>query len=153
MSHLYNAIESTPDVRGHACFGLQALCPNARSKIKVPNNRLLTCSLDIDSATQLQYPNDNRWDYALEYNNETFFIEVHPAHTSEIPTVLAKLAWLQQWLKNRAPLIEETKSLNHHPYYWICSGKYAISPISPQARLLATKKIKPLSFWNFNALK
>lgn len=43
----------------------------------MPDNSKLEGSVDIDKATAKIYPNDNRWDYALSYDGEEFFIVVH----------------------------------------------------------------------------
>ena len=85
------AVEHTDDVRGNFQTGLKAVRGTERQKIIVPDTRKISGSLDIDTLTQTKYPADNRWDYAIEYDQETFFIEVHPGSTSDVATVLAKL--------------------------------------------------------------
>ena len=129
-SLLKTAVDKTEDVKGQFKAGLGAIKGSEKQKIVVPDTRKITGSLDIDASTASKYPKANRWDYAVEYNKETFFIEVHPGSTSEIPTVIAKLAWLKQWLKEQAPEIGALKPKNKQPYYWVYTNKFAILPNS-----------------------
>ena len=118
----------------------------------VPNPRLIGGSLDIDSSTKTKYPDDFRWDYAVEYNNETFFIEVHPGSTTEIQTVIAKLNWLKQWLKEKASEIDALKPKDKRPYHWIFTSKFAILPNSRYAKLLSSHGIIPTKQWDYSKL-
>ena len=146
------AVDKTEDVKGQFKTGLGAVKGNERQKIVVPYTRKITGSLDIDTSTAAKYPKANRWDYALEYDNETFFIEVHPGSTSEIPTIIAKLIWLKQWLKEKAPEIDVLKPKDKQPYHWIYTSKFAILPNSKYARQLAQKNIMPVKQWNYSSL-
>ena len=101
-SLLKTAVEHTDDVKGNFKAGLGAIKNNERQKFVLPDPRLIGGSLDIDSSTKTLYPDAFRWDYAVEYDKETFFIEIHPGSTSEIQTVIAKLDWLKHWLKEKA---------------------------------------------------
>ena len=152
-SLLKAAIDQTEDVKGHFKTGLEALKGNERQKIVVPDTRKITGSLDIDSSTKEKYPTANRWDYAIEYNQETFFIEIHPASTSDIPTVIAKLKWLKQWLKDKAPSINALKPQNKHPYHWIYTRKFSILPNSKYGRQLAQINMMPIKQWNYSNIK
>ena len=149
---LEQAVNMTPDVAGKFQIGLTAIKEEYRCKILVPDTRKIQGSLDIDSAMCSRYPHDNRWDYALGYNGETFFIEIHPGVTSEIPVVLSKLTWLKQWLKNNAPRIMETCPKNKSPYYWVFTNKFAILPNSTPGRILAKNKLIPMKVWNYSKL-
>ena len=153
MSRLSNAIEKTPEVQGNGKIGMGAIKGEYRSKIIVPNTRLLTCTLDIDGSVKNLYPNDNRWDYALEYNDEVFFVEFHPAETSAVAKMLVKLEWLKGWLTTKAPKINELKTTTHNPYHWIGSGSFNIIKTSSQYRKLAVAGMIPRSQWNYNLLK
>lgn len=153
MSKLAQAIEKTPDIKGHAQVGKNAIKGEYRSKIVVPNTKLLTCSVDIDNAVATLYPNENRWDYAIEYNKEVFFIEFHPAETSSVTVVLKKLEWLKEWLKKKAPKIDELKSAEHYPYYWIGSGSFNILKTSAQYRRLTEARLLPKTQWNYKNIK
>lgn len=146
------AVEQTDDVKGNFQTGLGAVLSTERQKIVVPDTRSILGSLDIDASTRTKYPQDNRWDYAIEYNQEVFFIEIHPASTSDVSTVLAKLEWLKWWLKNKAPEISALKSKNKQPYHWVYTKNYAILPGSKHAKQLAQKKLFPVKQWDYTSL-
>lgn len=134
------AINATPDVIGKYQRGLAALgCYSI--KIEVENPKLIDGSLDIDNAVKSLYPEDARWDYAVSYNGKVYFIEVHPAMTSEVTKILKKLAWLKLWLQQHAPLIDEIKS--ETPYHWLQVSNCTILPTSPQYRRLAAAGLCP----------
>lgn len=119
-----------------SCFkeGLGGVKGADKSKIVCPNTRDINGSVDIDGCLAKQYPSENRWDYAIGYQEKCYFVEIHPASTSEIDTVINKLTWLKAWLKKqRSPLL-----VNHAGFYWVASGKVSINKNSPQARKLAT---------------
>ena len=127
------------------------------AKYNIKNNtfslhRLLGGSVDIDAATVELYPNDNRWDYAFDYNGETFFIEVHTASTSETSTVLRKLEWLKVWLSEQAPEIDKLKSKKLPPFYWVQSKKYALPTHTPQYRKAVSAELIPIKEWNYELL-
>ena len=151
-SLLKTAADNTEDVKGQFKTGLGAVKRNERQKLVVPDTRKITGSLDIDSSTKEKYPQANRWDYAIEYDKETFFIEIHPASTSEIQTFLAKLSWLKQWLKEKAPEINALKPKNKQPYHWVYTSKFAILPNSKYARQLAQMNLIPVRQWNYSSL-
>ncbi len=149
-SALHDAIEQTPDVKGHYCKGLQALEDDS-SKIIVPQPRLIGGSLNIDKAVKGLYPDEARWDYALEYDGATYFVEVHPAFTGEVDKMKKKLAWLQNWLKTKAPEIDKLKS-SRHPYAWVYTGTFAIMKTSKQYKQLAQMGLLPTSSWDFEKM-
>jgi hypothetical protein len=131
------AIDKTPLLKDHLKNGLQALGSNS-SKVKPPDTRKCEGSVNIDDAIERQFPSSNRWDYAVGYNGRTYFIEVHPADTSEVKTVLEKLTWLKSFMVKNAPeLNKEPKS-----FHWISSGGVHILPNSPQAKRLALSGIR-----------
>jgi len=135
------AVEATLDITNCYQPGLLALGANS-TKVNPVNTRLLNGSVDIDSCTATNYPNANRWDYSFGYNDKAYFIEVHPANTSEVDVVIKKLEWLKTWLTNNAPRLNSLKA--DSPYYWVQSGKGAILPNSKQARKVAQAGIKPI---------
>ena len=71
-SLLKTAVEHTDDVKGNFKAGLGAIKNNERQKFVVPDPRLIGGSLDIDSSTRDKYPDDFRWDYAVEYKTKRF---------------------------------------------------------------------------------
>jgi len=126
-------VASTSDISSCIQIGLSAIRRTDRSKINCPNSRNINGSVDIDSCLASEYPHCNRWDYAIGYNHKCYFVEVHPASTSEIGTMINKLNWLKTWLRNQSsPLLS-----NHAGFHWIASGNVSISKGSPQARKLA----------------
>ena len=133
------AVESIPEVADGYRAGLQALESNA-SKIKVRDTRLLSGSIDIDKCTKGKYPEENRWDYAVGYNDKAYFIEIHGASPGEVKTVISKAEWLKSWLrKTGKPLLEIQAS---NTLYWIATGKVAILPTSNYRRNLDRHKIR-----------
>lgn len=146
------AVQKTPDVETAYRQGLQALKPGHALKISVPTPQNLTGSIDIDANTRNLYPEDPRWDYAISYNNEVFFIEVHPATTTEVDIIIKKLEWLKQWLKQRAPQIQALASTKSHPYYWIQSADCHISPQTSQYKKAAQNKILPKKQWSYTQI-
>jgi hypothetical protein len=135
------AIEQTPDVAVGFKFGLEAL-GNHRTKILLTNEQFLNGSIDIDTCTKKKYPDANRWDYALSYNELVYFVEIHPAKTSEVSIVLKKQKWLKDWLNNNAPLINQLKKAQP-AYYWISTKNIKILKTSPQYRQLTLANLQP----------
>lgn len=141
---LETAVEQTADVAGHFKSGLQAVKHEYHSQIIVKGAKdKLTGSIDIDTATQTLYPNANRWDYAIEYNNETYYVEFHPASTSNVSEMISKLSWIKDWLKTRAPKIEALKARNSKAFHWIATGRVSILKGSRQYRLISTEGLLP----------
>lgn len=113
------AVHRTGDLAQCLKDGLQALRTNSK-RISVPKNqtRNLEGSVDIDGCLKNKYPNNQRWDYVFGYRGHVYYVEIHPAGTSEVNAVIAKLKWLRQWRKQSTAL----ESLrNESSYYWIAS--------------------------------
>ena len=135
-SSFQKAVEKTPDISSGYRPGVHALKKSDRSAIVVADTRLLDGSVDIDTAVQEKYPNENRWDYAIGYSGKVCYVEVHPAYTSEVSVVENKLRWLKIWLKENAPLLDAIPKATP-AFVWAQTGKGAILPRSSQARKLA----------------
>lgn len=133
-----HAVESTPEISTGFRNGLAALGANSE-KVSVDNTRKLNGSVDIDSCTAQLHPNEARWDYALGYENKAYFLEVHPANTSNVQEMINKANWLKQWLCKNAPNLQSIMAEN--TFYWVPSGKYAIDRRSSQYKKLAQSKI------------
>lgn len=133
------AIRSIPALKDGYKTGLGALGVNSY-KVEVKNPRLLDGSIDVDKATVNLYPEDSRWDYAIGYKNEVYYMEVHPACTSEVGTVIAKKKWLMQWIKNEASALGNLKQ--NSVFYWIQTANNTILKNSRQERLLAQNGIR-----------
>lgn len=145
------AVNATPDVKGYYCEGVSAL-GQYKNKIKVPNEMKLEGSLDIDTSTVKLYPNDCRWDYAICYDGEVFYIEVHSAKTDEVERMINKLRWIQSWLINKAPEINKLTTKTKEPYYWIQSSNFNIPSHTRQYKMIIQNKILPMPIWDYNKL-
>lgn len=141
-SKFQQAVENSSEVSNAYKPGLQALKKGETGKIMVEDSKKLDGSLDIDSALKDSYKDANRWDYAIGYNSKVCFVEIHPAFTSEVTTMIAKLTWLKSWLKHKAPEINNLPKIVP-TYNWIQSGKCAIIPGSREEKKLATYGLKP----------
>lgn len=136
------AVANTSDIKIGFCNGLQALKGNSRF-ITVSKPRLLEGSVDIDHCTKNLYPNDARWDYVVGYDGKTYFLEIHPANSSDIKEVIKKAQWLDNWLNSKATHLKSIAANN--AYYWIASGKFNILKNSPQYRQLSQSKVSLLA--------
>lgn len=132
------AVVQTTDLGTSAFrYGLQAL-GNDSSKVQFASTRSLVGSVALDNALQARYPNDPRWDYGIglkkSARQSAVWIEVHPASTSEVATLLNKFRWLKTWLKERAPALHKLTA--SQSYYWVATRGVHIRQGSPQARQL-----------------
>ena len=138
------AIGQTHEVK--KCFqkGLRAFGKDS-AKIELADQAKCGGSLFIDDCLKKQklYSNENRWDYALEYETEVYFVEVHSANTCEVRKVLKKLQWLKDWLQQKAPEISKLKA-KKQPYYWIQSNDFDIPSTARQYREAAQASILPI---------
>src|SRR5271165_1175605 len=125
MSFL-EAVRATPDISGCYSRGLRAIPQSERAKIILRDTLACEGSVDIDAGVRAIYPNDNRWDYCFSYKGEVFFVEIHPAYTSEVGVVINKLHWLRNWLSVHAPEIDRLKALTVVPFYWVQTGSFHI---------------------------
>ena len=130
------AVESTEEVKTGYRPGLHAIKKSDRNKVNAMHTNKIQGSLDIDTQVQAIYPNKNRWDYVLSYNNRLYFFEIHSAETSEVKIVIDKINWLKYWLKVKASNINALPKAEH-PYIWIQSGRYAILPGSKEMMKLS----------------
>jgi hypothetical protein len=139
------AVKATVEVQNCYQKGKLAIKRNERVKVELSDPQLGGGSLFIDQCliSQGLYPNANRWDYAIDYNGEVFFFEVHSANSSEVSTVLNKLDWLKDWLHQKATEINAIKAKS--PFYWVQSNGYHILPNSRQERTVIQKGLKPIS--------
>lgn len=131
-------VKATDDIASGFRPGLQALGTNS-VVIKAQNNRNINGSVDIDTTTSSFYPQAPRWDYVVGYKEYAYFVEVHPANTSNVNEMINKKEWLENWLATHAPKLKNKKS--SAPYYWVPSGKVAILKTSPQFRKIALNHI------------
>jgi hypothetical protein len=128
-------VQSIPAISNCHQQGKQALGAYSQ-KVDVGETRQLCGSVNLDVCLHNKYPDANRWDYILCYRNKAYFIEVHPAITSEVGCVIRKFQWLKNWLKVDGIAIYALMAQDN-PYHWIASGNVAILKNSPQARMLS----------------
>lgn len=138
------AVSQCSDLQEGYRPGLQALKKGETAKICVSDTTGLNGSVDIDSCTKEHYPEDSRWDYAIGYKGKAFFVEIHPAFTSEINTVLKKKEWLEKWLDSQANSLNSIRS-KEPSIFWIFTEKCGILKSSPQYRRLAQEKLCPMA--------
>lgn len=135
----HSAVIGTKEISNGYQSGLKALGSKS-TKISVPDTTLLNGSVDIDCCVKALYPSENRWDYAIGYNETAYFIEIHPAETSSVTKMIAKVTWLKQWLKNQAPMMDKIKA-SENPFQWVASGRNAIANGSKEAHRLSKSGI------------
>lgn len=132
-------VQAIPAIAGAYREGLQALESKDAGKVKPQNPRKLSGSVNLDKCLKTTNPHDARWDYVIGYREKAYFVEVHPANTSNVDEVVKKKKWLEVWLKTNA--LDLKAMMAGTGYYWIASGKVAILPNSPQARKIAKNKL------------
>jgi hypothetical protein len=126
--------------------GKQALKGEHRDQVACRDPRRFTGSVGLEAAlnTSQGQMAMNPWDYGIGFREGdgrevALWIEVHPASTTEVSTVLKKLAWLQNWLSREAPALHALTSSRSagKSYFWLAttSGVH-ITDTSPQARRL-----------------
>ena len=143
LSPLAIAVNDTPEVAGYYQAGLQALEAKDRDKglIYYESPKKIQGSVYLDKATEkCKHPFPGRWDYMIEYNNEIYYYEPHPATGGgKIDEVCGKADWLLWWLKNNAPKI---KALGTKGLYWVHTGTCSIDKNSQQYKKLMEKGVK-----------
>jgi len=107
--------------------GLQAIEKTHRNKINCKNNNNITGSINLDLNLRSLYQNANRWDYAIGYIGsddieKVWFIEIHPAETSEVEKIINKAIWLRNWGMTKATELWN----NRKGLYWVASGRVHI---------------------------
>ncbi|WP_448529522.1 hypothetical protein [Raineya sp.] len=115
--------------------GLQAL-GNHSVSIQVENTRLCEGSIDLDNCLKEIYPSENRWDYVVGYENKSYFIEVHPADTSDVKVIIKKAEWLKKLLDNEA---KNLKAISHQVFYWIATSGVKLKGNKYQKQLAQSK--------------
>lgn len=132
-----DAVHNTPDITNCLQAGLKAL-GRYSTRITTSQPSLLEGSVDLDNCLKAKYQNAPRWDYALSHKSSVYYIEVHPASTSQVKVVIAKLNWLKGWLRHTALVNLKGQS----SYHWISTDKVTISKRSKYSRILAKSGVK-----------
>ncbi|RMF29200.1 MAG: hypothetical protein D6765_04785 [Bacteroidetes bacterium] len=135
-------VNQIQDLRGSFHPGLGAFGSN-REKIHPQDPRACCGSVNLDDNLRRRFPNDPRWDYCICYTKRNYFVEIHPAYTSEVDLVLRKLEWLKQWLRTDGkPLWKGIAP--EKPFHWIFTKRCAVKPGDRYARKLAKAGLWPL---------
>lgn len=131
------AVEQCPPLRRNLRDGLRGLSTTDRQKVD-RGGRRLTGSVNVDAALRSSHPNAARWDYGIGIARPhkpdcVVWLEVHPASSTHIKTVLRKLDWLRTWLGKYALPLQQLPAA----YIWVSTGSVAMTRNSPQFRRLA----------------
>ena len=129
--------------------GKRALDKGHRGLVTCADTRRITGSVNLDETLKGQphHAQASRWDYGLGYQpphggaEEAIWIEVHPAHTNEVSSVLAKLKWLRQWLGGARDLDEMT-ACKPASFVWIATAGVHINANSPAYRRLRAQGLR-----------
>lgn len=127
------AVKSIPQIANCYCDGKSALGANS-NKVREADARKLQGSVDLDKCVLDAYPNDNRWDYVLGYHGHAYFVEVHPASTSDVETMINKFNWLKNWLRSQGTPLNAMKSAD--PFHWVFTNRNTIAKNSTYERRL-----------------
>lgn len=151
MNSFEKAVAMVPDVANGYRPGLAALGSDSRY-VMVEKPRSIDGSVDIDTCTKTLYPDANRWDYVISYAGCAYYVEIHPATGGMVKEMEAKLAWLKQWLKQKA------KPLENYPagsprFSWIHSGKCGLSKTSAEYRKTAMMGLIPRNCLRLGKIK
>ena len=137
------AVEGTPGLQSTYRRGLQAVRTRDKRKIICRDGANVAGSVNIDAALERELPSGPRWDYAIgmigrSNQDRIVWIEVHPASSSDVKVVLAKLDWLTGWLAITATKLRRLENKK----VWLATGPVAIPKGSRQARWLASKGLR-----------
>ena len=118
--------------------GLKALGAES-CYIKANNPKLIDGSVNIDKCLKSRYPHASRWDYAIGYNLNAYFVEIHPADTSNVDEMIRKVWWLRKWLSESATdlqLLHKCKV-----FHWIPTGRVRILKGSTHYKKIAKNNL------------
>ena len=142
MNKFEAVVRSVTDISEGYKPGLSAMGANSRY-VSAKDTRKMDGSVDIDAYTHAKYPDDNRWDYVLSYDQRAFFVEVHPVTGGTVKEMEAKLKWLKLWLKQHAQPLDTYPSGNPR-FTWVSSGKCGLLKTSPEYRRAAMLGLLPV---------
>lgn len=132
------AVDNCSEIRDWLKPGLSAMGPNSTA-VRAENSGLIDGSVDIDSAVKNLRPGEPRWDYAVGYLDEAYFIEVHPADTKNVDEMVKKVTWLKKWLTDVAPDLKKLHKSG--TYHWIPSGRVKILKNSTQYKKIVANNL------------
>ena len=134
-------MDATQELSGAYRSGIGALEEADRNRIECFQTRRLRGSVNLEASLRDYYPNEPIWDYGVGWRMESknecaIWIEVHPASSGHVGSVINKAKWLKIWLQNSAPALSRLTRGNDG-YVWISSGRVLLQRTSRQARQLA----------------
>lgn len=137
------AVRATPALARHCLPGLRALSQRDRHLITTRNTRRIQASVSLERALRPTLPDDPIWDYGVGIEHgrgrsTAIWIEPHPASSSHLESVLGKLAWLHNWLRQHAPRLNSIEAR----YVWVATGRVELPANSPKRRLIAVKGLE-----------
>ena len=142
------AVESaTPPLNTAYQPGLQALSRKHSGKIQCTRETGATISgsIDIDAALKSTQPHAsaNRWDYGVGYRQtrsgeSAIWVEVHGAVSDEVGTLVRKVTWLKNYLKQSAPALWQLtlKSPDTLRFVWLGTKSVHLPKNSPAYKRL-----------------
>lgn len=119
--------------------GLRAIEPGEGKGSITADARTLIGSVGMDKDCEASYPTHSRWDDVVGVRHSggdhAFFIEVHPAESSNVSEMIRKLDWLLTFLAR-----ERQKALAAlpHEFHWVAIGRINIPKHPPQYKPLQT---------------
>jgi len=133
--------------------GLQAIAAPHRTSIAPASAQRLTGSIDLDGtlAKHASHAGAHRWDYGVGFRVPkgqrrcAVWIEVHPANSGAIDTMLRKAAWLRAWLADHPTIDTLTRNgiraTGTSAIFWVPTGRDTVAKGSTSFRKLATSGI------------
>src|SRR6266446_973578 len=118
------AVEATPTIADAYSPGIQAQEERHRKMLKEVQSVTGSVALDETLQKKQLHQNANRWDYGIGFPQSdtmerVLWLEPHHAAGGETATVITKLAWLKEWLRNEAPALDKLP----RSFVWLVSSK------------------------------
>lgn len=139
---MLNTINSNEILKNCVKQGLQGIKSCDRSKFNVSNTKKLNISIDLDECLKSLYPNDNRWDYLLIVYDEVegYFVEIHPANTSDVAVMIAKKNWLKKEILDK---LFSSVCRSKYKIVWVATNGVHILKTSKQYKQLIKENLLP----------
>ena len=118
--------------------GLKALGAES-CHIRAVNPQLIDGSVNIDKCLKTLYPHASRWDYAIGYDGNAYFVEIHPADTSNVDEMIRKVGWLKKWLSESATDLQSLHKCK--VFHWIPTGRVRILKGSTHYKKIAKNNL------------
>lgn len=120
--------------------GKQALTARDSERVREVRSQKVIDSLDLDGALKESLPQENRWDYLIGTNltgREVLAVEVHPAYSSEVRSVIAKKQAAKTQLQGHLQSGAKVQA-----WLWVSSGPTRLAKTTPEFRLLQRAGIR-----------